>query len=167
MASRREQVKELHPFKITPPNGKGTRWQTYYRTENGDRKIIRAQIEKELLDKLVPIYFAQMNFDKMTFHELFEEYLAYKRTITNSPNTIRRHIQHYKKYLEPSVLHGKKIQQIDELLLEQECNRIVKEFKLSSKEWTNIKTILKGMFEYAVRKSYLPCKFDGESKNYY
>ena len=134
MASKRNQVKDLHPFSITPPSGKNTRWQTYYKDADGKRKIIRAQTEQELLDKLVPIYFSQMNLDKKTFHELFLEWLEYKKVITNSPNTIKRHIQHYNKYLESSVLHGKKIRQIDELLLEQECNRIVKVFNLSSKE---------------------------------
>jgi integrase len=44
---------------------------------------------------------------------------------------------------------------IDELLLETECNRIIREYNLPRKEWTNIKTILNGMFEYAVRKKYL------------
>jgi len=155
MASKRNQVKDLHTYAITPPSGKNTRWQTYYKDVDGKRKIIRAQTEQELLDKLVPIYFSQMNLDKKTFHELFWEWLEYKKVITNSPNTIKRHIQHYNKYLESSALHGKKIKQIDELLLEQECNRIVKEFNLSSKEWTNVKTILKGMYEYAVRKNYL------------
>lgn len=86
---------------------------------------------------------------------LYEEWLSYKAGVTNSSNTIKRHRQHYRKYFEPSVLHEKKIKRIDELMLEQECNRIVKEFHLSRKEWCNIKTILNGMFTYAVRKRYL------------
>ena len=44
---------------------------------------------------------------------------------------------------------------IDDLLLEKECNRIIREYHLSAKEWTNVKTIIKGMFEYAMRKHYL------------
>lgn len=41
------------------------------------------------------------------------------------------HKQHYRKYFEPSVLHGRKVKKIDELMLEPECNRIVREFNLS------------------------------------
>ena len=78
-------------------------------------------------------------------HTLYEEWLEYKQTVTNSPNTIKRHEQHYRKYFEPSVLHEKKLKQLDELLLEKECNRIVKGYNLSRKEWGNIKTILHGM----------------------
>ena len=34
-------------------------------------------------------------------------------------------------------------------------NQNVREFNLPRKEWGNIKTILNGMFEYAIRKKYL------------
>ena len=71
------------------------------------------------------------------------------------PVLLHLYTQHYKKYFEPSALHDKKIKRIDELLLETECNRIVKEFNLTRKEWTNIKTILAGMYSYAIRKKYL------------
>ena len=107
------------------------------------------------MDKLIPIYFANSHIDNLTFHELYEEWLEYKATVSNSPNTIKRHRQHYRKYFEPSVLHNMKIKRIDELMLEQECNHIVKEFNLPRKEWCNAKTILNGMYEYAVRKKYL------------
>lgn len=155
MASKRERVKKLHPYSITPPSGNGGRWQTRYRTEQGTYKSIKAQTEEELLDKLVAIYFSNEHIDKMTFYNLYEEWLEYKKTVTNSPNTIKRHREHYRKYFEPSKLHNKKIKYIDELLLESECNRIVREFNLPRKEWCNAKTILNGMFNYAVRKKYL------------
>lgn len=155
MSSKREQLLKIHSFAITPPTSPKGRWQTYYKDETGKRKIIRAQTKEELLDKLIPIYFLNTHLDKLTFYGLYEEWLEYKATVTNSPNTIKRHKQHYHKYFETSVLHGMKIKRIDELLLEQECNRIVKEFNLPRKEWCNAKTILNGMYEYAVRKKYL------------
>lgn len=155
MASKRQQVKKLHPYAITPPAKEGGRWQTCYKDSNGNRKNIKAQTEVGLLDKLIPIYNDQMNLDKTTFYDLFNQWLEYKKTITDSPNTILRHKQHYKKYLQSSSLHEKKISKITELQLEEECNRIVKDFKLSRKEWTNLKTILKGMYFYAVRNGDL------------
>ena len=139
MSTKREQVRKIHNYAITPPAKEGGRWQTCYKGSDGKRKNIKAQTEDELLDKLIPIYFQNSHIDKMTFYELYEEWLEYKQTVTNSPNTIKRHKQHY----------------IDELLLESECNRIVREFNLPRKEWGNIKTILNGMFEYAIRKKYL------------
>ncbi len=155
MSTKREQIKKLHPYSITPPSSNNGRWQTCYREANGKRKNVKAQTEKELLDKLIPIYFSDSHIEKMTGHELFEEWLAYKKTVTNSQNTIKRHEQHYRKYFETSILHGANIKKIDELMIETECNRIIREFNLPRKEWGNIKTILNGMFEYAIRKKYL------------
>ncbi len=155
MASKREQVKKLHTCAITAPSNEKGRWQTCYRDKDGKRINIKAPTEEKLLDKLIPIYFSDSYIDKMTFHELYKEWLDYKKSVSNSPNTIKRHEQHYRKYFEPSTLHNRKIVKIDELSLETECNRIIREFNLPRKEWTNIKTILNGMFEYAVRKKYL------------
>lgn len=155
MATKKEQVKKLHPYAITPPAHEGGRWQTCYKDMTGKKKNIKAPTEEELLDKLIPVYFSKSHFDNLTFFGLYEEWLEYKSTVTNSPNTIKRHRQHYRKYFEPSVLHGMKIKRIDELLLEKECNRIVKEFNLPRKEWCNVKTIINGMYEYAIRKKYL------------
>lgn len=155
MASKKERIKKSHPYAITPPSTEGGRWQTYYKDDCQKRKIIRAQTEDELLEKLVMCYFSESHLDKMTFYELYGEWLEYKGTVTNSSNTIRRHEQHYKKYFEPSGLHQKKVREIDELFLEKECNRIVKEFNMTRKEWGNIKVIINGMFEYAVRSKYI------------
>ncbi len=155
MATKREQVKKIHTYAITAPSYEKGRWQTCYRNKDGKRINIKAPTEEQLLDKLIPVYLSDSHIDKLTFHELYEEWLDYKKSVSNSPNTIKRHGQHYRKYFEPSLLHNGKITKVDELLLETECNRIIREFNLSRKEWTNIKTILNGMFEYAVRKKYL------------
>jgi integrase len=156
MSTKREQIKKLHPYAITPPATENGRWQTCYREADGKRKNIKAQTEEELLDKLIPIYFSNSHIDKWTFNELYMEWLEYKKTVTNSQNTIKRHEQHYRKYFEPSILNKTKVKRIDELMLETECNRIIREFNLPRKEWGNIKTILNGMFEYAIRKKYIP-----------
>lgn len=155
MSTKREQILKLHPYAITPPTTENGRWQTCYKDEAGKRKNIKAQTKEELLDKLIPIYLSNSHIDNLKFYGLYEEWLAYKATVTNSPNTIKRHKQHYRKYFEPSCLHNMKIKKIDEIILEQECNRIVKEYNLTRKEWCNAKTILNGMYEYAVRKKYL------------
>lgn len=155
MSTKRDQIIKLHPYAITPPANENGRWQTCYKDESGKRKNIKAQTKEELLDKLIPIYLSNSHIDNLKFCGLYEEWLEYKATVTNSPNTIKRHKQHYRKYFESSCLHNMKIKKIDELVLEQECNRIVKEYNLSRKEWCNVKTILNGMYEYAVRKKYL------------
>ena len=158
MTSKIEKVKSLHKYKITPPNPdiKNSRWQTSYMKADKRRVNIKAQTEEELWKKLIPIYFPQKNLEKILFSEVYKEWLEYKKTITNSINTIQRHEQHYKKYFLNSKLNNRPIQSIDEILLESETNKIVKDYNLTRKEWGNIKTILTGMYKYAVRKKYIP-----------
>ena len=73
MASKIEKTKQMHKYKITPPNpdSKKSRWQTHYIDANGKRVSIKAQTEEELWKKLVPIYFPQKNLGKMLFSELY------------------------------------------------------------------------------------------------
>lgn len=155
MNARKEKLLEKHPYKITEPKSEGGRWQTYYRDASGKRITIRAQTKDALLEKLIPIYFQESHLDKLIFSDLFLEWLEYKKTVTDSPNTIKRHTQHYKRYFERSELNNMPVRRIGTLFLESECNRLVKEYSMSRKEWNNVKTILKGCFEYAVRKEYI------------
>lgn len=155
MASKRTKIKKLHTYAITPANSHNKYWTTYFKPENKARLLIRGKTEEELLDKLVKLYEETENLDNLTFNRLFDEWLEYKKAMTNSANTIKRHRQHYAKYFEPSKLHSMKVSHIDTFVLEMECNRIVKEFNLTRKAWVNAKTILNGMFEYAKRKKYI------------
>ena len=155
MANKREKIKKVHGYAITPPKKSNRYWTTYYKRENESRKLIRGHSEEELLNKLIKLYEADQNLDNRTFYQPYLEWLEYKTPLANSANTIKRHKQHYKKYFEPTKLHGIKLSHIDTLILEEECNRIVKTFNLSRKEWVNAKTILNGMFDYAKRKKYI------------
>ena len=155
MASKLQMTKKLHPYSITPPSDGNSRWQTYFKGLDGKRKLIRAQSEEELWKKLIPLYSSSLYLEKMTFYKLYLEWLDYKSAICSSKNTILRHRQHYRKYFEDSILHNMELHRVNEIVLEKECTRIVREFNLSRKEWTNAKTILKGMFTYAIRKKYI------------
>ena len=155
MASKKEQALKMHPYSITPPSENNPRWQTYYRDRDGKRKLLRAQTKEELIEKLIPAYFPEALADKMVFDRLFYEWLDYRKEVSSSPNTPMRHKQRYLKYLKPSVLSSQTLNHISELMLERECNKIVKTYNLSSKEWVNVKTILTGMFKYAIRRGYI------------
>lgn len=155
MKTKREKVRKLHRAKLTPPKSEGGRWQTWYVDSKGKHVNVKARSEEELLDKLIPIYLSNSHIEKMTFYELYEEWLEYKTSMVNSINTIQRHKQHYKKYLKDSKLHNMTFVKIDSITLEKECNNLVRENKFSAKEWGNIKTIIKGMYEYAMRNHYI------------
>lgn len=147
-----EIVLEVHPYALTEISKGKRRWQTYVK-EGDSRKLVVASVYENLIEKLYDFYFVQNGTSFLTMEKLFQEWLAYKECITNSPNTIRRHEQHWKKYFTP--LQSKRVASYDRLELQKECNLLVRENNLSSREWQNIKTILSGMFDYASEKGYI------------
>ena len=144
-------VLEVHPYVITELSSDG-RFQTYIRLY-GKRKLIRASTYEKLIEKLYDFYFLQNGNSALTMDKLFSEWLCYKESITDSMKTIRRHEQHWNKYFLP--LKSKSVISYDRLELQKDCNILVKENHLSSKEWQNVKTILFGMFDYAYEKGYI------------
>lgn len=158
--NRKELVLSVHKYKISQLKGKDKRWHTYIPadTKRGIREIKRSS-EKEVIDFLADFY----GLGSLTFTELYNDWLAYKETITDSPSTVRRHGQHFNRYFirEKSKLLNMDITKIDRLTLQSECNRLVKKYNMTHKEWCNVKTILNGMFEYAYDKHWLrenPCE---------
>lgn len=151
---QKELMLKKHPYAITLLAC--GRWQTYYSdTVGGKRKELKASSREKLEDKLYRKYKEAKDLDKLTMDQLYEKWLEYKTAITESPNTIKRHKQHYRKYFENSDLFKLPVSKVDKVELQSLCNRLVKDNSLSSKEWTNVKTILKGMFEYAVDKELI------------
>ena len=54
MSRKIDLVKKMHPYSLTVPSSEKGRWQTRFKDENGNYKIIKAQTEEQLLEKLVP-----------------------------------------------------------------------------------------------------------------
>lgn len=151
---KKELMLKNHPYAITLLAC--GRWQTYYTDPaGGRRKELKASSREKLEDKLYRKYKEAKDLDKLTMDQLYEKWLEYKTAITESPNTIKRHKQHYKKYFEGTELFKLPVSKVGKVELQSFCNQLVKDNSLSSKEWTNVKTILKGMFEYAVDKELI------------
>lgn len=150
-AYKTKSVLEVHPYAITELSSNG-RFQTYVR-QAGKRKLVCSSAYDKLIEKLYQFYFLQNGNSSLTMDKLFSEWLCYKESITDSMRTIRRHEQHWNKYFLP--IKSKSVISYDRLELQKDCNILVKENHLSSKEWQNVKTILFGMFDYAYEKGYI------------
>lgn len=61
MLSKKEKIKKLHPYSVTPPSEKDKRWQTCYKRKDGKRQHIKAQTAEELWNKLIHLYTTQDN----------------------------------------------------------------------------------------------------------
>ncbi|WP_143321656.1 site-specific integrase [Clostridium sp. HBUAS56010] len=150
-----EKVDEVHKYKITKLNGKNDqRWQTYVldsRKKNG-RRIFKAAEKNKLYNKLAEYYnIIDTVESSKSMEEVFKKWIPYKRTITNSENTIQRHINHWKRYFEGTEIVKKSMTNIDVILLESWANSLIKDHNLTRKEWQNLKTIINGIWTYAFR----------------
>ncbi len=151
----KERILKNHPYAITKqPDG---RWQTYFKKSDGTKRIcIKLSTKEKVIDRLVALYKDEQHLDNLTFHRLFDEWIAYKASVTDSPNTIHRHRQHYNRYFRESPFFKKTVKAVTLMELQVFCNSLVKDNRLSAKEWTNVKTILKGMYEYGFSKRLIP-----------
>ncbi|MDO4961223.1 MAG: tyrosine-type recombinase/integrase [Eubacteriales bacterium] len=152
----KETLAARYGYSFTPPSTEGGRWQTYYKDPfTGKRICIKGKTKEDVVDKLYVYIKEEKSNKKQTLTMTYEMWLEYKRSVTESSNTIKRHQQHYRKYFEGTKLFKSSIRNITKLQLDAFCNEIVKENKMSYQEWTNIKTILKGTFEYALDAGFI------------
>ncbi len=157
--AKKQAVLKQHPYRISRlPNGQ---YQTYIRNPvTGKRKEVRAVSKEKVEEK---IYQLTKEYEKglhneniITLDRVYQDWIEYKSRITQSANTITRHKQHYKRYFEGTELFNKPIADITIIDLEGFCNELIKENNMSSKEWTNVKTILGGTFKLASRTNLIP-----------
>lgn len=148
----RKKYLEKHESKIwKSTDGK---WYTYipdFKKNNGKR-LIKRSTKEELEDYLVGIY--KDLITEPTVEMVFEEWIAKKinyMEITNQ--TVDRYRVDFNKYFDDSM-KSRKVRFIDEDCLEEFILNSIKLHNLKSKAWSNLRTIIKGMFLFAKKKGY-------------
>lgn len=145
----RKKVEKLHKYNILY-NPKRDAWYTA-NPQNYNKRIQR-KTRGELLDALKPYYIESTS---VCLQDIFEEWLAYKRTITDSPNTICAHRKHWKRFFDGTDFFQIPLQEIKVSDINSWANQLIKKYNLSSHTWQTIKTIPKQMFEYAKDHGYI------------
>lgn len=149
-----EKVDEIHKHKITKPNGVvDKRWQTYVVDKDIKTgcKMIKARTKEKVYFKLAEYYGIIDNQDGVTMRGVYKKWIPYKRSITNSENTIYRHFDHWRRYCEKYEIIAKPMKRLTILELEEWANGLVKNNNMTRKEWQNIKVIIGGIWDYAYR----------------
>jgi len=152
----KKEILKNHPYEIT--KGTDNRWQTYVKDpDTGKRICVKGKTKSDIEAKLVERYKEMYaHIEKRTVDKMYHEWLIdYKTPRTESANTIKRHGQHYEKYLKGTALFKMQLDMVDKLTLESFCNKLVKDNNMTSHEYVNVKTIIKGLFEYAYDKGYI------------
>ena len=154
MTKKQSIVLKYHKNKITPPAKSNSRWQTYVGHGREHRKLVQGNTYDELLEKLYNIYDELGKTKNITFEECYAEWIIYKEKIT-SPANADRIDNDYKKFFKSAKFNKMKLNDIDAVALTEECNEIVRKFEMTAHRWRNSKSIINGVYEYAIAKKYI------------
>lgn len=160
-AMERKEILEKHPYKIW--EGKDGKWKTFLidtTKKEGRRQVARATLES-VQDAIVEDY--KLNHEQRhQIYQLFEDWMDYSRKTDDlSLNTIDRYTNDFDKYIKPTKFANRDIKSITEEDLVDFIESLAvgkkgKE-KLTMKCFTNIKTVVNGIFTYAKSKKRIKC----------
>ena len=149
--NERKKYLQSHDGKIW--QGKDGRFRTYLKDESGDRHLICKAQKKDLEDEVIKHYKSVEN--EPTLRELF--YLWTSRKLKYGEmqrQTFDRYERDFKRFFENTVFFDRKVRYITADELEDFIRSTIHEKKLTSKAWSNLRTLLNGMFHYAKRNGY-------------
>lgn len=150
----RNKYLEKHPYSIWL-NNEG-KWQTYLPDSNckSGRKPVRRKNEQDLYDAIIDYYksLEVQVFVKDVFYDWINEKLNDFGEITKQ--TYDRYETDFFRFFEKSSIYDIEFRFITEELLENFIKTTIKNQKLTSKSWGNLRTLIKGIFRYAKKRGH-------------
>lgn len=149
---KKEKVLNIHEYTITAPKTKNGRWQTYIKTETGDRQKISATTDNGLYNKLYKHYFEN---DVKTLSSLYPEWLEKRREQGVSSRTVRRNENHWDKYYAGHKIITIPLHRLTADQIEQFFHECIRKYDLTVKELGNMKFLFVDMMKLAKRRKYI------------
>lgn len=149
--NEREKYLKRHNSKIW--QGKDGKWYTYVPDFEKDRRLIKRSDRKELEDEIIKSYKADENNPTLT--ELFYEWIDRKVKYQEiQRQTYDRYIRDFKRFYGDTAFSNRRVRNIEEDDLEDFILDTIVEKKLSSKAYSNMRIITRGMLSYAKKRKY-------------
>lgn len=152
--NKKKQVLTVHKHTVSQGKGKDKRWFT--RVDDPKTKHYRriaGNTEEEIIEKLFQFYFAeQLRMKTINLRDIYQDWRAYKLTVSNRVNTVKRIDSDYKRYylnepLSQEILTMPLIK-IRKLDIETWGYTLIKAHDMSKKQFFNMITILKQVLDY-------------------
>ena len=144
---KKEELLSKHPYKIW--EGKNGKWCTYIPDEKGGRKL-RYRNSKIEIENLV-IKYVRNKIESPTVREVFDEWI--KKRLDREEiekSTYTRYQRNFEQNF--SKIKNRKIRTISEIEIEDFLKDVIRDKKLSRKAYSNLRTLLYGIFRYAKKK---------------
>ena len=132
-------------------------------TKPNGRRQVRRKSKTELYNYLLEFYGINDNLKDITFAELYDEWISYKRRYVDvsnrkrsiSPSTIRRYERDFEKYIQDTELARMSIQKITTHKLQLLVTDMIENSKMNEKCVGNILGYISQAFSYAKRSEYI------------
>ena len=156
--ARRDLYLKGHPYAISP--GKDGRWRTYFKDDtkpSGRVMIAKSSLEK-LQDAIVEHYEDReesKRLAKITLEDLYGEWLEYKKLHTDSASYLYRIGTEWEKHYKGNEIAKTPISRLTKLQLDEWAHRLIKDHKMSRKQYYNTTMIMRQMLEYSIDKGII------------
>lgn len=132
--------------------GNDKRYHCFLNTSNGKRKHLVAKERKNLENKIVKLIKDKSNISQTLtccMSDIVSKFLDYKEKETCA-GTAHKLKWAYNRYIKDSNLETLDISEISVMQLKEFCLEQIDKFNLTSKGYKELKSLLNGLFDYAV-----------------
>lgn len=150
----KKQIIENHPFEVYTIQRKGQIYYVTYvydETKKDNRKQISAKTKENLENKIYDDYKQKT---MLTFEKVSLEWLTYYKT-TVKDTTFTRTMSDYKRFIPACSFLYKSITAIKPMDLKEYLQNTIINEHLRMRAFTNLKSLLNGIFTYALDKEYI------------
>ena len=148
--AKREELLEKHPYKIS--QGKDGKWRTYIPDKESGRKMIKKNSKKVVEDAVISFWKAEM--ENPTVKDIFKEWIERKLEIGEIKKpTYERYSCDFERYFQ--TFGERKIKCVTEDEVEDFIIDCITQFHLTQKGYSNLRTIIYGVFKRARKKKYV------------
>ena len=162
---RRSKILKKHKTEYWQSQGStydGWFWRNPCKETNPNRTLIKRKKQEDIEKVIVDYYLQseleirqQLSREKMTFEELFHEFIEDKKTKRTS-GTIKRNTSDWKKFIKPHTwfveMPFKSIKKLD---VDRLFNTIIKEHTMNDKTFGNVVGLVKQAYQYAIEADYI------------
>lgn len=150
---RREEILKKFPYKIW--EGKDGKWRTYLPDEENRRKLIKRSNKKDVENKVIA--YCEAELKNQTIKDVFYEWIKRKLEYQDiCIGTFNRYEKDFRRFFEDEIcfanMYIKDIKPDDIIPF---LRKAIVKYSLTSKAYSNLRTLVLGIFKYAKEKEYI------------
>jgi Integrase len=156
--ARKNKILDNYRGQIKKLNGKDQRYYIKLKdsSRSDGRYTIKAPTEEELLEKVFLWHLENVEkIKEPTLASIFPEFLEYKKKTTWSESTAKRNLSVWKNHYENTDIIHVPIRKIRLKILQEWAYGLIEKHDLTQKEFGNVATWMKQMFEYAAMEEII------------